>query len=368
LFVLLYSLWLYGIRTRYEYWDQDHGGNMQVHLGGKTWCEFQWGALLIALLFLGNEVVQIRAQLGNYATMGWNWIDLATLITVTHQMCYWLLYGQLPMETAQEGQMSGLYSLVHREVPSSAVYTACTALLVYIRLLTYLRGYRPTAALVTMLNDVARDILPFLFILAIVLLGFSSVLFLLGEFKTPLQAVFSTFTIMLGEFYLDDDHRFNDTIVVQLVFVGFALTVLVVMLNLLIAIISDTFERVIEKQNARFWKQLAILIRDLEQLLALAPSLRLQQPSHQWLHALVPMENSLSANKQQWSGRVDRLTAHVDEQVGDVKAQVDDVKAQVGDVKAQVRDVNAKVDDVNAKVDDVNAKVDKILELLAKQQ
>jgi hypothetical protein len=363
LFVLLYSLWLYGINTRYAHWvPEDHGGDMKLQFGGRTWREFQRGALPIALLFLGNEAVQIRAQGGrNYAAMGWNWIELATLVMPIHQMCDWELNGQLPMWTAQDGQMSGFYGL--HAVPSSAVYTACTALLVYIRLLSYLRGYRPTAALVTMLTDVARDIVPFLTILLIVMLGFSSALFLLGEFKTPWQAGFSTFTIMLGEFYLDDDHRFNDTIVVQLFFIVFVLLVLIMMFNLLIAIISDTFERVIEKQNARFWQQLAILIRDLELLLALAPPLRLHRPSHQWLHALVPMEQSLSADDQ-WSGRVRYLTDRVDAKVDGVKAQVDEVKAQV---KAQVDQVKAQVDEVKAQVDEVNAKVDQVLELLAKQ-
>ena len=159
--------------------------------------------------------------------------------------------------------------------------------------------------------------------------------------------------MMLGEFYLDDDHRFDDTIVVQLVFVGFVLIVLIMMFNLLIAIISDTFERVIEKQNARFWQQLAILIRDLEQLLALAPFLRLHPPSHQWLHALIPIEESFSADEQ-WSGRVRYLTGRMTAQVDGVNAKVDGVKAQVDEVKAQV--------------DEVNTKVDAILRLLAKQQ
>jgi WD40 repeat protein len=72
LFVLLYSLWLYGIHTRYEYWDKDHGGDMQLHFGSTTGHEFQRGVLLIALLFLGNEAVQILAQQWNYAAMGWN--------------------------------------------------------------------------------------------------------------------------------------------------------------------------------------------------------------------------------------------------------------------------------------------------------
>jgi hypothetical protein len=37
---------------------------MKLQFGGRTWREFQRGALPIALLFLGNEAVQIRAQGG----------------------------------------------------------------------------------------------------------------------------------------------------------------------------------------------------------------------------------------------------------------------------------------------------------------
>ena len=58
---------------------------------------------------------------------------------------------------------------------------------------------------------------------------------------------------MLGEFHFDDD-KFV-TALSRCFFITFTLFVLIMMLNLLIAIISDTFERVIEKRKARWCKQ-----------------------------------------------------------------------------------------------------------------
>jgi hypothetical protein len=140
--------------------------------------------------------------------------------------------------------------------------------------------------------------------------------------------------------------------------------VMVLMLNLLIAIISDTFERVVERQNAQFWKQLASLILDTEQLFGWAVNRIFPKEQHLWLHVLEPV-NATELADESWSGRVRQLKLHMENSEKKVKAQVDDVKTKVDDVKAQL---SAKVDNVNAKVDNVNAKVDEILKLLPKQQ
>jgi peptidoglycan hydrolase CwlO-like protein len=233
-----------------------------------------------------------------------------------------------------------------------------------------------------MLSQVAWDMKGFVIILFIVILAFASSFYLLDSFDSPSASVFSALTVMLGEFYLDEevDPPF-DQVVPKLFFVAYVVLVMVLMLNLLIAIISDTFERVVERQNAQFWKQLASLILDTEQLFGWAVNRVFSRERCLWLHVLEPVNAAESADES-WSGRVRQLKLHMENsgkkanaKVDDVKAQVDGVKAQVDGVKAQFDDVNAKVDGVkaqvdgvNAKVDGVNAKVDEILKLLANQQ
>jgi peptidoglycan hydrolase CwlO-like protein len=233
-----------------------------------------------------------------------------------------------------------------------------------------------------MLSQVAWDMKGFVIILFIVILAFASSFYLLDSFNSPSTSVFSTLTVMLGEFYLDEevDPPF-DRVVPKIFFVAYVGMVMVLMLNLLIVIISDTFERVVERQNAQFWKQLASLILDTEQLFGWAVNRIFPKEQHLWLHVLEPVRATESADES-WSGRVRQLKLHmensgkkanakvdgVNAKVDDVKAQVDDVNAKVDDVNAKVDDVKAQVDDVKAQVDEVNAKVDEILKLLAKQQ
>jgi hypothetical protein len=120
---------------------------------------------------------------------------------------------------------------------------------------------------------------------------------------------------------------------------------MVLMLNLLIAIISDTFERVVERQNAQFWKQLASLILDTEQLFGWAVNRIFPKEQCLWLYVLEPV-NATELTDESWSGRVRQQ----------LKLNMDNSEKKA----------SAKVGDVNAQVDNVNAKVDEILKLLTK--
>jgi hypothetical protein len=194
------------------------------------------------------------------------------------------------------------------------------------------------------LSQVAWDMKGFVIILFIVILAFASSFYLLDSFNSPSVSVFSTLAAMLGGFYLDEevDPPF-DRVVPKVFFVAYVVMAMVLVLNLLIAIISDTFERVVERQ---FWKQLASLILDTEQLFGWAVNRISPKEQCLWLHVLEPVNATESANES-WSRRVRQLKLHMENSEKKVKAQVDDVKTQV---------------------DNANAKVDEILKLLTKQQ
>ena len=67
------------------------------------------------------------------------------------------------------------------------------------------------------------------------------------------ESFFGAYMVMLGEFGIYDEQFEN--LLPRLFLATFLLMALVVMLNLLIAIISDTFERVIERKAAQFNKE-----------------------------------------------------------------------------------------------------------------
>jgi hypothetical protein len=283
-----------------------------------------WISLVLAAPFVCVEAMQLKEAPIRYLLEGWNWVDLLAIVMAVHQLVDWLVTG--------------------REL--SQGYAAATAALIYLKILAYLRGSKGTAALVTMLSKVVWDAKGFVLILLVVILAFSSSFFLLGAFDDPSESVFGTFTVMLGEFYLDDG-KFQDG-GSRFFFLGFVALVMIIMLNLLIAIISDTFERVVERQEAQFWKQLASLLQEIEHLfprwvLAAAPPAECA-----WLHVLERVSAGGSSGQESWSGRVRQLKHHVDQSEKKLQQQIGEVKEQVGKVEQQVGKVEQQVGEILA--------------------
>jgi hypothetical protein len=122
--------------------------------------------------------------------------------------------------------------------------------------------------------------------------------------------------------------------------------VLVVMMNLLIAVISDSFERVQEHAAAQFQLERANIIRDNNAILdALQWCFgdRWAEPPCRWLHVLRPREGAgaggaEAAEEEEWRGRMRGLKRH-QEQLGQrTDAKIDAKIAELG------QNTNAKID------------------------
>lgn len=68
--------------------------------------------------------------------------------------------------------------------------------------------------------------------------------------------------IALGEFDLDPFDKVNDPVLVQVFFFAATLFLLIVLLNLLISIISDTYAEIESHQVNSMYKEMAALIDD----------------------------------------------------------------------------------------------------------
>ena len=350
-FVACFSTWLYHT-TRTEECDTTTNALSVV-------------SLVLLLPMLVTEFNQMRrSRHWAYFSSGWNWLELLSIVAVSTVIVLWWLDSAVFVSSLSDTGNT------------RAVLPMVVVLLVYMRLLTFLRGFKQTGALVAMLGAVMRDILPFLIILIVVILAFSASFYLLGVFDSPSDSIFSTFTMMIGEFYSDDPAGpLGGDGLARLLFFLYITIALIVMMNLLIAIISDTFERVIERQGAQFMKERANLLRDTETVLGGWLSVRSAPQPHKFLHVLMPeqKDGAMVGTIDGWSGRLRQMKDHVNQHMektkmqinevkSDVNAQVDDVKAQVDDVKSQVDDVKSQVDDVKAQSDEILRKLDILLE------
>jgi hypothetical protein len=248
--------------------------------------DLAYATSVFAVFFLLLEGIQFKHQGIAHLADPLNWLDLGATCTVLYVVWQWL-------EGREHMELRGLFA-----------FASC---LVYLRVMTYLRPMPGYGSFIGLILQVMADMVPFLVILLIVIVAFAQSFFHLGAFPAtaggPRQftdALFGAYTMMLGELYLEDPEleEWKGKVLVS-VFIVF---VLVVMLNLLIAIISDTYEKVKEKEVAQFRFEKANLIVEYEEMLRFVGLHRFFAVDAKWIHVLRSAEGSNGTKA--WGGRM----------------------------------------------------------------
>ena len=159
--------------------------------------------------------------------------------------------------------------------------------------------------------------------------------------------------------------------------IGCLLFVLVVMMNLLIAVISDSFERVQEHAAAQFQLERANIIRDNTAILdALQWCFgdRWAEPPCRWLHVLRPREGAgaggaEAAEEEEWRGRMRGLKRHQEQQIELLGQRTDAKIAELGqNTNAKIAELGQRMDvKVDAKMAELDAKLDLLLGMMGRQ-
>jgi Ion transport protein len=134
--------------------------------------------------------------------------------------------------------MNGDYTNLWTSVNAISMFS------LWINTLNIFRLYRDTGYLMHIIAQVLSDMRHFFYVLLVAVFTFSSTFYVLRQDQNSyLSANTFTFMLLLGDF---DTTGFNpETMGLTCFFFGLAtMFLIVVMLNLLIAIISDTFSRV----------------------------------------------------------------------------------------------------------------------------
>ena len=151
-------------------------------------------------------------------------------------------------------------------------------------------------------------------------------------------------------------------------------------MNLLIAIISDSFERVQEHAAAQFQLERANIIRDNNAILdALQWCFgdRWAEPPCRWLHVLRPREGAgaggaEAAEEEEWRGRMRGLKRHQEQQIEQLGQRTDAKFAELGqNTNAKIAEIDAKIAELgqrtDAKMAELDAKLDLLLGMVGRQ-
>ena len=166
-------------------------------------------------------------------------------------------------------------------------------------------------------------------------------------------AIESTYNLMFGMTDLDVfvDYDNNAISTAARVFVAFFLfLVVIVMLNMLIAIMADSFDNVQENLKIQSFRAKARVCADL----LIDFSERHPLFKQEYLHICTIKdeagESALMSNQSQWEGRLKAVKREIKESNAKMDARMNEMKADMG-----------------AKMDEMNARMEKILEAILKK-
>jgi len=132
---------------------------------------------------------------------------------------------------------------------------AIASFLLWVKMFYFLRIFHPTAAFIRMITEVMKDISIFTLMLIVALMAFGNGFYILDgsgkdviEVRTMGRDFWQTFAFTyqagLGEFKTDNYADSNHEVIVWIIFVLCTLFIQILFLNMLIAIIADTFDKV----------------------------------------------------------------------------------------------------------------------------
>lgn len=147
--------------------------------------------------------------------------------------------------------------------------------------------------------------------------------------ENPFMSVFSAYTLMLGEFEVTEfpDTSSGEYFSTALLFIVFTAFINIIMLNLLIAIMSDIFDRVQESAQSEFLFARARIILEFEDMLKAKKSgSKNEDVFPTWLQVLTPADeqkkNQSDSPNDEWSGRVQKVTSSIKELEAKIETNV----------------------------------------------
>ena len=194
---------------------------------------------IFSIYFLGNEVYQLyKTPFCEYISSFWNYIDLVPPLMLA-------IINVLDIIGTNSSVQLPLYAIC-------SVFT-------WFKFLYFLRIFKKTGYLIQLIIEVFNDMLTFFIILLMVILGLSSGFMMLSlNIDNPddrftgnfFQSVLYTYRIALGDFSTDDfDNAPKDYILLWIIFLVTSILVVIMLFNLLISIVADTFSRVLNIRN-----------------------------------------------------------------------------------------------------------------------
>ncbi|CDW91053.1 UNKNOWN [Stylonychia lemnae] len=255
IFDIFYST--YASKNSQEKTDQSIKVTDSEVIQPNIWLKILTKAICCAVLtfFLIYEIKQIIIQKISYFSDGWNYFDFSLILSYV-TFC--------------------ILDFTNQDQDNLILIKILVIILSFMKLFFFLRIYDGFSFLVQMLAGVFKDLKYFLSFFLIFILQFGMIFLVLFKAQqideyngvNKLAYFLMAFRISSGDFQLDEYHTQGDVLVIfsWIIWLVAVMLLNIVFMNFIIAVISESYERVMQKLVSESYKVKANMIVEREQL------------------------------------------------------------------------------------------------------
>lgn len=279
--------------------------------------------LLFIIYFSWFEFLQIKFHKASYFVSFWNMIDLASLVLN-------LVIVICDLAGIPEADLVPMF--------------ACAVLIMWFKVFYFGRMFFSTAAMIRMVLEITLDMKYFLLVLIIAIAGFGNFFFIMArnygtdELFTGdnyWRAFLYSYNQAMGNFdtaaYLDPDKYY-----LFIIWFMNTMITLIIFLNLLIAIMGDTFDRVQETVDNNILKELSSIMLENEMLI------NRKKIFGDAKYIIVIQEEKAEESTASWEGRLQHLKKFMDKSVQEQNKLLKDLELNISDTIKEKAEKRAK--------------------------
>ena len=320
--------------------------------------------ILLSLLFLHEEFRQLwKDGIFAHFSSGWNVLNLCS---------YAMVVGAIAVSRIYDRETE----------PAVNVVSGCTIIVLSFQFLNFLRAFEWSGSLVRMLTQIISDMAPFLALQIIFLIGFTlsfSRLLAQGDekFQSWSSSLLTGYDMLLGNWDVDQFTGASEVTSNAALIIGcfYMFMVPIVTMNLLIAIMSDSYDRIRDNQRLEGRLQKAMVLVDIDRtygwlLDRIFTRIFGKSIYPVYLHVLAPAgeNDSIGRGEDQWDGRLKAIRRGIKEAIAGVKRDMENkMKGFERRMEGFERSMQNKVEGIENKMGNKMEGIEKKLDQLLQQ-
>jgi hypothetical protein len=257
------------------------------------------------ILLMVRELLEVQGSYARYVNGPWNLFDLVVLLNVFILNVHGIWYHTKEISSVVD------------------VYRACTYLIMAWDMLNYLRPYSNYGAFISMIEQIFIDMVPFIVVMLIFLLAVFSAYFTITrvERPSPMGALYIVAQLTFGGGYEAEDFETVDDVsdgnirncALKFLLIFYLFINIVILLNLLIAIMGDSYDKVRENDIVSKAANRAMILNDIDNSFGWTLAWVCPERANVWypkyLHVLTnrALRNTRSVDSGIWEGGVKEL-------------------------------------------------------------